>query len=41
MSKMKRDVLGKTMEGIADINVTEPAFDVANIYVSKVSVLLV
>ena len=35
LSKIKRDMLSKPMEGIIDTNITEPAFDVANIYVSS------
>ena len=34
LSKIKRDVLGKSMEGIIDTNITEPAFDLVDICVS-------
>ena len=39
LSKIKRDVLGKSMEGIIDTNITEPAFDLVDICVS-ISLLL-
>ena len=34
LSKIKRDVLGKTMEGSIDTNNTDQAFDIADMYVS-------